>query len=375
MTSTIPPISKLINTSGGTWAEIDIYFGCNGCGKTTSAAWCIKETSEHDRLYRCPRCNWILLEIVRAQSERGSEYSIDTQIDGFRLIPDARIYRQTPRSERRAAFLESDPWDLSQSRRGGPGLSIDLQAFERQIRDDPRFTILSGLIRSLGSRGSIAEDLRLSQHLCQAAQSFDIGHTLTGSGSIAEPEYLAASGMINYAIIMYYRATEHNPTNAKRFSPMNIRKLLSNELKVWHDRILEIRSRAIAHYGDPIDGDYQWHKDATVMYIDNDVFSLRYPPIRTGYLGQVTDKLEELCQIGLELVKKDLRDKEKKFNFELHEALMIYPEIETILHGCKFDADVYFGIPEAGQRFRDLEAGKVKAIDIMTTRLPRKDRY
>lgn len=196
----IPLASDLLDDEKGYREEIDIFFECNGCQKTTAAAWCKIETFSAERLYRCPRCNWILLEIVPSDSTRGMEYRHNTQIRGFRIIPDAKIYRQPPRKERRAAFLDTNPWDLSGAKRGGPGISLDLQKFELQIREDRRFSALSGLIRSLGSLGSIAEDLRMSQHLCQAAKSIDIMQSLTGPSFSSEFEYLAAAGMINYAI-------------------------------------------------------------------------------------------------------------------------------------------------------------------------------
>lgn len=175
--------------------------------------------------------------------------------------------------------------------------------------------------------------------------------------------------------VMYYRATENNPKFTKRFSPINIRKELNDELKTWHDRVREIRNRAIAHYGEPIEGVYAWHKDAMVIYIDNDTFHIRYPPVRTGYLAQVVDYLEKLCSTGLMVVKSNLRDKEKKFNFELHEAMMYCPELKDILHRCLFDADAYFGVAGAGQRFRDLEAGKVSGDGFIPSWSPKRDRF
>jgi len=144
--------------------------------------------------------------------------------------------------------------------------ALDLASLATSLT--PKHLILKNKIERLLSAHSIRTDLEIALDMLtsleiaqrQAEQSIEAGETRSWQSD-------ASLALLNSSIILYVRATK---TSSKHRRNFDFKSEFTDEQKVVHEKLCDLRNDAIAHYGPGrLDDGQSWHVEAVCIPLDN----------------------------------------------------------------------------------------------------------
>lgn len=133
---------------------------------------------------------------------------------------------------------------------------------ERLVREDRKLA-LAQAIRGAVQIRSIEVDLMLARDSCDAL-------VYSYENQMSQPNRhrnASETALLWHVILLYARATKTNSKTRKQFE---FRAKLTDEEKIVHDELCDIRDHAIAHYGHGGSYSGNWVREIAVVEIDNE---------------------------------------------------------------------------------------------------------
>jgi hypothetical protein len=149
------------------------------------------------------------------------------------------------------------------------------------------------------------------------------------------------------ALVLYVRATESGD-QGRRHS-LKVSRLFSESQKAFHERIVELRNRVIAH----ADGnsDLGWLKDSILLIARNDHWEYGYTYSRQIFDSKISFELKNLINFINPTLKLELESDNDQVHETLISAMETDPTIRQELDECTFDSEHFFGRNASSERF------------------------
>lgn len=142
---------------------------------------------------------------------------------------------------------------------------------------------------------SVVNDLRECTEILEALRQ-EVGDDASklGSGS-ASP--VVAGALLAQAVIWYVRATK---TSSDHRSFVPIAKRMPADLAVFHQRMVDLRDGALAHFGPGEDGDRpRWAKELASLRVDGDQATLTFLYTRSKMQTDLPQQLQALLDYAV----------------------------------------------------------------------------
>lgn len=160
------------------------------------------------------------------------------------------------------------------------------------------------------------------------------------------------AALMAHAVILYARAAISDQNGRKR---VDVTKGYSDELKLKHASIQDLRNQVLAHYGIPTDRHgVRWNDEALVMKNIDRKISITFSVSRSNYLASAVDDLTVLVDQAIVVVSAAIDERGEVFADKLVEFRQD-PEVAAIVARCGFDPSKFFGSAESVDSFWNSE--------------------
>jgi hypothetical protein len=188
----------------------------------------------------------------------------------------------------------------------------DLRRLAGAARGEPEYCIFEERVRRYGDAMSILADLADARRMLDALARPE--PTKASSAAADRDRHVTANALLSQAIILYARAAKSRSRH-RTFVPLQ--RGMPPELRLIHDKVVQLRDDAIAHFGPGTGpGGRHWAKETVVLRIDGSVATLVLPYSRSTYqddlahqLGILVDhcttKIWDICSDRADLLLKE----------------------------------------------------------------------
>lgn len=225
-----------------------------------------------------------------------------------------------------------------------PDITLNLTALADRLAQEGRERVLVGKIREVVRYHSLRTDLLMAEESIAALDDFTARDDKPRNLAIAE------MALISNAIILYARATH---SSSEMRSPTDLLSRFSNEERIVYSELVDLRNKAIAHYGSGGSYDGEWtveiaialarEGDSRVGVVTRRLTADRFLINRVS--GQVT--------VARTFVEKMYDDRLRLLREEIDRRCEATPEFYKEFWQHPINLDVFLGGPEHGQHARD----------------------
>lgn len=215
-------------------------------------------------------------------------------------------------------------------------LLIDLRSFVDAHGSDPRYKLLSKLVRNAHSMVSIRFDLHralATMHLLSEQQATIAAKREQGVPA-TEAQGLLCSSLFVTALFLYARAVH---SQGRDRSTLDLRGGLPDELRAEHARILALRDQHFAHY---VSGG-AWEDYRVVLVLGDDRMGISYPNERRLLRAEDAYALHRLLEHAQALTERAYLRASERLNLELN-ALFDHDAFADLAGGFRFEPESFF---------------------------------
>jgi hypothetical protein len=239
-----------------------------------------------------------------------------------------------------------------------PDPTFNLTALSDRLFAEKRLLPLVGKIRR-------ARDLHsLSTDLVMALESLDALDVLFNSPS-AGGDYIRTateSALLNNALVLYVRATK---TTSKQRGGFDLDFKFSDEEKVVHKELADLRDHAIAHFGSG--GSYagEWQAELVIMQFNGERAKPGVVTRRQMVDGNLAKRARKQIEVALALLRGLALEKLGEVTDEINKAFADDPEFHKEYGRHPLNFDIFLTSDVAGQEARS-SFDQVYAMGIVT---------
>lgn len=219
-----------------------------------------------------------------------------------------------------------------------PPLFYDLDALCASLGGFDRYKAFADQVRRYRDAMSTVNDLRECTEILDVLQGHE---TAEDASREADPRRSVVAGaLLAQAVIWYVRATK---TSSDHRSPVPIAAKMPPELGALHQRMIDLRDRALAHFGPAWGGERPpWVKETAALRVDGDQASVLLLYSRTKFQTDIPAQLRSLLDFAL---PRAWEIATRRANMALAECKRLYDADEAfadLLRSSTLDVRAFF---------------------------------
>ncbi|WP_156383347.1 hypothetical protein [Rhizobium sp. Root483D2] len=225
--------------------------------------------------------------------------------------------------------------------------AIDFRLVREKLEKVTDFADFCRLIRQYDSCCSTRNDLR------SASNSIT---TLKNIHEFAEMRKAYGEALVTHAVLMYTRSCH---SKQSRRSNVGATKDFTSRHKACHARVVDLRDKVIAHFGDPIFfSGRDWVKERPTYIVTDDHEGLAFCSIRSIYNLDIVADLTEVISRSLETITKIIEEKDAALCVQIEERISDL-RLKNAIESSPFQPEKFYHSAEAVRSYWENTSGSI----------------
>jgi hypothetical protein len=226
-----------------------------------------------------------------------------------------------------------------------PDSTFNLTALADRLFAEKRLLPLAGKIRRARDLHSLSADLTMALESLDALDALLVASTSTDDFC----RIITESALLNNALILYVRATK---TTSEERVGFDLRSRFSEEEKVAHQELSDLRDSAIAHYGSG--GSYrgEWQAELVILQFKGENAKPGVVTRRQTIDKKLAKRARKQIEVAQALLRALSLEKLSEVTDELKNAAAADPEFHKEICRHPLNLDIFMRSPDAGEMVR-----------------------
>jgi hypothetical protein len=205
--------------------------------------------------------------------------------------------------------------------------TFNLSALADRLMRDRRMLPLANKIRRARDLHSLSTDLVMA---LESLDALDV-QLAVGTDPDSHQKLITESALLNNALLLYVRATK---TESEERGGFDLRSRFSEEERLIHKELCDLRDRAIAHFGSG--GTYQgeWQAELVILQFRGDDAKTGVVTLRQTIDRNLARRARSQIEAALGLMRGNYYEKLNEVTAEINAAVKLDPKFynEIALH-------------------------------------------
>ena len=235
-----------------------------------------------------------------------------------------------------------------------PGSTFNLTALADRLFAERRLLPLAGKIQRALELHSLSTDLEM------ARESLEALNVLLKEPATPDDfkKIITESALLNNALVLYGRATK---TSSKQRDGFDLRSRFSDDEKVTHKELTDLRDHAIAHFGSGGTYSGEWQAELVFLQCKCDEAKPGVATRRQMVDRKLVERARKQIEAGLAILRALSLAKLDEVTDEINKARDADPEFHRELSRHPLNLDIFLASPDAGELARSsLDQGHMK---------------
>lgn len=226
-----------------------------------------------------------------------------------------------------------------------PDSTFNLTALGDRLFEEKRLLPLADKIRRARDLHSLSADLAMALESLAALDT--LLEAPTASNDYAK--IITESALLNNALILYVRATK---TTSEQRGGFDLRSRFSEEEKVAHKELADLRDHAIAHFGSG--GSYcgEWQAELVILQLKGEDAKPGVVTRRKMVDRKLAKRARKQIKVAHALLRALSLEKLDEVTDEIHKAVAKDPDFHKEVSRHPLNLNIFLTSPDAGEAAR-----------------------
>lgn len=223
-----------------------------------------------------------------------------------------------------------------------PDSTFNLTALADRLFAEKRLLPLAGKIRRARDLHSLSADIAMALESLDALDVLLKAPPATGDLE----KIITESALLNHALVLYVRATK---TTSQERNGFDLRSRFSEEERVAHKELSDLRDEAIAHFGSG--GSYrgEWQAELVILQFKGEVAKPGVATRRKTVDRNLVTRARKQIEVAHALLRALSLEKLGEVTDELNRAAAEDPEFHREISRHPLNLNIFLASPDAGE--------------------------